>query len=71
MWWEQLQAAGVDVVVQQKGQTAPLHAAAGHGLHELVGQLLEAGAVAVDAQDSKGRTPLHLAASEGRTGVVQ
>lgn len=73
-WWQQLQAAGVDVVAAQHWGYTPLHAAAKHGLQEIVAQLLAgacAGACAVDAQDSMGATPLMKAACNGHSEVVQ
>lgn len=72
-WWQQLQAAGVDVAAAQKQGPTPLHAASQQGLNNLVTHLLQAGAQ-VDVTEEQAETPLYAAAaaaSEGHAPVVQ
>ena len=67
---EYLVGEGVDLDVSEKndGQTA-LHCAAHNGRWEIVQILLRSNA-AIDAQDSKKRTPLYLATYHGHFEVV-
>jgi len=61
---------GVDVGIRGRDGQFPLHGAAHFGSDEIVGALLSYEEGTVNAFDNCGRTPLHLAASEGHELIV-
>lgn len=48
-----------------------LHYAAHEGAEEIIGRLLESGYFQVDVRSDSGQTPLHIAASQGKSKVAQ
>ncbi|WP_265036256.1 ankyrin repeat domain-containing protein [Wolbachia endosymbiont (group A) of Anomoia purmunda] len=66
-----LREKGADVNIRDKGKFTPLHLEALNGHIGVVSELLKKGEIGVNAQTTKGNTPLHLAAEKANLEVVK